>query len=113
MRFRSHVLHALLEGFVLRRGHEILNLTLPPKFEHMLYLRPSVAQATLYNYNIGQMQGMSASMNAGPLRAFAVCTKVSVVCVWACECDCVHVITSKKTFVQMKQIDPSNCESGI
>ncbi len=34
MRHCSHVLHALLEGFVLRRGHKILRGTLPPKYEH-------------------------------------------------------------------------------
>ena len=78
MRYRSHVLHALLEGFVLRRGHEILRVTLPPKFEHTIYLRPSTVQAVLYNYNMNQMQGVTASSNAGPLRAFAVCSKVGV-----------------------------------
>ena len=89
MRYRSHVLHALLEGFVLRRGHEILRVTLPPKFEHTIFLRPSTVQAVLYNYNMNQMQGVMAGSNAGPLRAFAVCSKVGGGDV--CVCVCVHV----------------------
>ncbi len=77
MRYRSHVLHSLLEGFVLRRGHEILKSTLPPKFEHVLFLRPSEVQGILYNYNMSLIeQGGGVSASNGPLKAFAVCTKV-------------------------------------
>ena len=79
MRYRSHVLHTLLEGFVLRRGHEVLQASLPAKFEHVLFLRLSPAQETLYNYNMGliQSQGEGPSPSAaGPLKAFAVCSKV-------------------------------------
>ena len=77
MRYRSHVLHSLLEGFVLRKGHEILKSTLPPKFEHVLYLRPSQVQADLYNFNMSAIaQAAGNSNSAGPLKAFAVCSKV-------------------------------------
>ena len=77
MRFRSHVLHSLLEGFVLRKGHEILKSTLPPKFEHVLYLRPSQVQADLYDFNMSAIaQAAGNSNSAGPLKAFAVCSKV-------------------------------------
>ena len=77
MRYRSHVLHSLLEGFVLRKGHEILKTTLPPKFEHVLYLRPSQVQADLYNFNMSAIaQAAGNSNSAGPLKAFAVCSKV-------------------------------------
>ena len=81
MRYRSHVLHSLLEGFVLRRGHEILKATLPPKFEHVLYLRPSQVQGDLYNYNMSAIaQAGGAASTAGPLKAFAVCSKVRLLC---------------------------------
>ena len=73
-----------------RRGHEILFQTLPPKFEHVLYLRPSEVQGALYEYNMGQLtQGgstMSSGGVAGPLKAFAVCSKV-----FHCS-DCVVVV---------------------
>ena len=59
-----------------RRGHEILQATLPSKFEHVLLVRPSPVQALLYDYNMSQMQQGGTSTTAGPLRAFAVCSKV-------------------------------------
>ena len=76
MRHRSHVLHSLLDGFVLRRGHEILMDSLPPKYEHTLLLRPSPVQAVLYNYSIEQIHSGPGNSSAGPLKAFAVCSKV-------------------------------------
>ena len=79
MRYRSHVLHSLLEGFVLRKGHEILKSTLPPKVEHVLYLRPSKVQGDLYDFNMSAIaQAAGNSNSAGPLKAFAVCSKVRV-----------------------------------
>ena len=79
MRHRSHVLHTLLEGFVLRRGHEILRSTLPPKSEHVLLLRPSPLQGVLYNHAMEQVQSnQGGSSSAGPLKAFALCSKVGV-----------------------------------
>ncbi|XP_019855376.1 PREDICTED: helicase ARIP4-like [Amphimedon queenslandica] len=102
MKFRSHVLHELLKGFVLRRGHDVLREILPPKFEQVLLLRLSHVQQTLYDLNVTSNQSStsstSASMEAinkafnlpsiplpipvsssstlGPLKAFAVCTKI-------------------------------------
>ncbi len=76
MRHRSHVLHSLLQGFVLRRGHEILCELLPPKFEHVLFLRPSPVQAVLYNHIINQLRNGPGATSAGPLKAFALCSKV-------------------------------------
>ena len=91
MRYRSHVLHSLLEGFVLRKGHEILKSTLPPKFEHVLYLRPSQVQADLYNFNMSAIAQTAGNSNsAGPLKAFAVCSKVRER-ERVCLCVCVHV----------------------
>ena len=92
MRYRSHVLHSLLEGFVLRKGHEILKSTLPPKVEHVLYLRPSKVQADLYDFNMSAIaQAAGNSNSAGPLKAFAVCSKVRErEFVSTCICVCVH-----------------------
>ena len=58
------------------RGHEILKCTLPAKFEHVLLVRPSPVQAALYDYNMNSLQQGGTSTTAGPLKAFAVCTKV-------------------------------------
>lgn len=76
MRHRSHVLHKLLEGFVLRRGHEILHGALPPKFEHVIFLRPSTIQGILYDHVIDQIKNGPGMSSAGPLKAFALCSKV-------------------------------------
>lgn len=80
MRYRSHVLHSLLEGFVLRRGHEILKATLPLKYEHVLFLRPTQVQAILYEYSRTAMtkQMRGTSLTAGPFKAFAVFSKVHI-----------------------------------
>ena len=63
---------------MLRRGHEILKSTLPPKFEHVMYLRPSQVQADLYNYSMSAIEQLArgTASSAGPLKAFAVCSKV-------------------------------------
>lgn len=76
MRHRSHVLHTLLEGFVLRRGQKILRDSLLPKFEHVLFLRPSPVQEVLYNYVMDQIKNGPSATTAGPLKAFAMCSKV-------------------------------------
>ena len=76
MRHRSHVLHTLLEGFVLRRGHEILRSTLPPKYEHVLFLRPSPVQGALYSFTMDNIKNNQGTSSAGPLKAFALCSKV-------------------------------------
>jgi RAD54-like protein 2 len=76
MRYRSHVLHTLLKGFVLRRGHDILKNALPMKCEHVLLVRPSPVQAALYDYNMNSLQQGGTSTTAGPLKGFAVCTKI-------------------------------------
>lgn len=123
MRYRSHVLHELLKGFVLRyvfvyfsfltlfcyflliivfkffffnirRGHEILHSFLPPKFEHVILLRFSHAQRTLYNLNVTFEGTGYTSCNVGPLKAFAVCSKVRrciYTCVYMCTSYCIHV----------------------
>ena len=41
MRFRAHVLHSLLEGFVQRRGHDVFFSSLPKKQEYVVLLKLS------------------------------------------------------------------------
>lgn len=44
MRYRAHVLHSLLEGFVQRRGHDVFLATLPKKHEYIILLKLSPIQ---------------------------------------------------------------------
>ena len=87
--------------FCYRRGHDVLREILPPKFEQVLLLRLSHVQQTLYDLNVtsnhtsssanASMEAISKAFNLpsiplpiavsststlGPLKAFAVCTKV-------------------------------------
>lgn len=77
MRYRSHVLHSLLEGFVQRRGHDVFYGQLTQKQEYIILLKMSPVQKKLY---LGFMEAIGA-MNTGeksnPLRSFAICCKVS------------------------------------
>ena len=76
---------------MLRRGHEILRDSLPQKYEHVLFLRPSPVQGVLYNHVIDQIKNGPNASPAGPLKAFAMCSKVRGVvwskgegCGWGC-----------------------------
>ena len=69
-----------------RRGHEILKWSLPDKFEHVLLVRPSPVQAALYDHNMHNLQQGGTSTTAGPLKAFAVCTKVRGELEWNEDC---------------------------
>lgn len=48
MKFRTHVLHQRIQGFVQRRGHEILRRDLGAKHEHTLFVRLAPLQERLY-----------------------------------------------------------------
>ncbi|XP_067144127.1 helicase ARIP4 isoform X2 [Centruroides vittatus] len=74
MRFRSHVLHSLLVGFVQRRGHSVLQETLPRKEEHVLLIRMTPIQRTLYRTFVKNLIHVQNASN--PLRLFAVCCKI-------------------------------------
>nr|CAB3265409.1 helicase ARIP4-like [Phallusia mammillata] len=79
MRFRSHVLHSLLKGFVQRRSHSVLRNNLPLKEEHVLMIRMSAWQKKLYNTFISRnMEGASGSWGStvNPIRAFSICCKI-------------------------------------
>ena len=72
MRYRAHVLHSLLEGFVQRRGHSVLAKTLPMKEEHVLMCRMTEIQCKLYSIFIAKLvqtracnPGISGSRDPG------------------------------------------------
>lgn len=74
MRYRAHVLHALLEGFVQRRSHSVLQISLPRKEEYILLVRMTPHQRKLYDVFMNQVVKTRAVPN--PLKAFAVCCKI-------------------------------------
>ncbi|KAG1941128.1 helicase ARIP4 isoform a [Pimephales promelas] len=78
MRYRSHVLHSLLEGFVQRRGHDVLREQLPPKEEHVILVRLSRLQRALYTEFMNRFReaGNSGWLGLNPLKAFCVCCKI-------------------------------------
>ncbi|XP_046726872.1 helicase ARIP4-like isoform X1 [Silurus meridionalis] len=78
MRYRSHVLHSLLEGFVQRRGHDVLFSQLPQKQEHVILVRLTALQRTLYTAFMNRFReaGNTGWLNLNPLKAFCVCCKI-------------------------------------
>ncbi|XP_029286537.1 helicase ARIP4 isoform X2 [Cottoperca gobio] len=78
MRYRSHVLHSLLEGFVQRRGHDVLQDQLPSKEEHVILVRLSPIQRALYSEFMKRFReaGNSGWLGLNPLKAFCVCCKI-------------------------------------
>uniref|UniRef100_A0A3P9JRS8 RAD54 like 2 n=1 Tax=Oryzias latipes TaxID=8090 RepID=A0A3P9JRS8_ORYLA len=78
MRYRSHVLHSLLEGFVQRRGHDVLRDQLPAKDEHVILVRLSPVQRALYTEFMKRFReaGNSGWLGLNPLKAFCVCCKI-------------------------------------
>ncbi|KAM4587679.1 helicase ARIP4 [Odontesthes bonariensis] len=78
MRYRSHVLHSLLEGFVQRRGHDVLRDQLPTKEEHVIMVRLSPVQRALYTEFMKRFReaGNSGWLGLNPLKAFCVCCKI-------------------------------------
>ncbi|KAM6930106.1 helicase ARIP4-like [Lycodopsis pacificus] len=78
MRYRSHVLHSLLEGFVQRRGHDVLKDQLPSKEEHVILVRLSPLQRALYTEFMNRFReaGNSGWLSLNPLKAFCICCKI-------------------------------------
>ncbi|XP_064542728.1 helicase ARIP4 isoform X1 [Drosophila montana] len=74
MRYRAHVLHSLLLGFVQRRSHTVLQCTLPPKLEYVILVRMTPFQRKLYDTFMTDVVRKKAFPN--PLKAFAVCCKI-------------------------------------
>ncbi|ESO97098.1 hypothetical protein LOTGIDRAFT_143498 [Lottia gigantea] len=78
MRHRAYVLHSLLEGFVQRRGHAVLNLSLPEKKEYVFMIRMSPIQRALYNRFMSTISdtALGSWANNNPLKSFSVCCKI-------------------------------------
>ncbi|KAL1400261.1 hypothetical protein pipiens_007576 [Culex pipiens pipiens] len=74
MRYRAHVLHSLLLGFVQRRSHSVLQTSLPQKEEYVMLIRMSEFQRKLYTVFMNEVVRTKAVPN--PLKAFAVCCKI-------------------------------------
>ncbi|XP_039483886.1 helicase ARIP4 isoform X1 [Drosophila santomea] len=74
MRYRAHVLHSLLLGFVQRRSHTVLQLTLPQKYEYVILVKMTAFQRKLYDTFMTDVVRTKAFPN--PLKAFAVCCKI-------------------------------------
>uniref|UniRef100_G3NQ41 RAD54 like 2 n=1 Tax=Gasterosteus aculeatus aculeatus TaxID=481459 RepID=G3NQ41_GASAC len=79
MRYRSHVLHSLLEGFVQRgTKHDLPQDHLPSKEEHVILVRLSPLQRALYTEFMNRFReaGNSGWLSLNPLKAFCVCCKI-------------------------------------
>lgn len=74
MRYRAHVLHSLLVGFVQRRSHRVLQTALPQKEEYVLLVRMTPFQRKLYETFMNEVVRSQTVPN--PLKAFAVCCKI-------------------------------------
>ncbi|XP_031636491.1 uncharacterized protein LOC116349266 isoform X4 [Contarinia nasturtii] len=74
MRYRAHVLHSLLLGFVQRRSHVVLQNSLPQKEEFVILVRMTPFQRKLYDVFMNEVVRTKAVPN--PLKAFAVCCKI-------------------------------------
>jgi RAD54-like protein 2 len=76
MRYRAHVLHSLLEGFVQRRGHDVFFCSLPKKYEYIILLKLSAIQKELYLAFMESIGAMQPGEKINPLRSFAICCKI-------------------------------------
>ncbi|ODM94892.1 Helicase ARIP4 [Orchesella cincta] len=78
MKYRSHVLHSLLEGFVQRRSHLVLRNALPQKEEWVFLVKLTPIQLKIYREFIRYLREDLDSDNASanPIKAFAVCCKI-------------------------------------
>lgn len=74
MRYRAHVLHSLLKGFVQRRSHTVLQKCLPVKTEFVLLVRMTPFQRKLYTVFMDEVVRSKKVPN--PLKAFSVCCKI-------------------------------------
>lgn len=81
MRYRAHVLHKILQGFVQRRSHSLLKSQLPRKHEHVILIRMTEIQRKLITAFIDKIIFNNVRTKFGKLKVsalflFAVCCKV-------------------------------------
>ena len=74
MRYRAHVLHSLLKGFVQRRSQAVLQKCLPEKTEFVILVRMTQFQRKLYSVFMDEVVRSRKVPN--PLKAFSVCCKI-------------------------------------
>ena len=74
MRYRAHVLHSLLKGFVQRRSQAVLQKSLPEKTEFVMLFRMTEFQRKLYTVFMNEVVRSKKVPN--PLKAFSVCCKI-------------------------------------
>ncbi|XP_028407946.1 helicase ARIP4-like isoform X2 [Dendronephthya gigantea] len=74
MRFRAHVLHSLLEGFVQRRSEAVLTKTLPEKEEYVIPVKMTSVQKSLYKAFVTSAMRYVGYIN--PIKAFGICIKI-------------------------------------
>jgi RAD54-like protein 2 len=74
MRYRAHILHRLLHGFVHRRSHAIVQNQLPKKHELVLFVALTPLQQRLYQGFLGQ--AVRENGKRGLLESFAVLSKL-------------------------------------
>eukprot|EP00042_Codosiga_hollandica_P055491 m.779200 g.779200 ORF g.779200 m.779200 type:complete len:1424 (-) comp59130_c0_seq4:96-4367(-) len=73
MKYRSHALQQLIQGFVQRRTHEsILQHDLPKKYETVIYVKLSPVQEELYKALVSSV----SPQTLGLLRFGALCAKI-------------------------------------
>nr|XP_018911323.1 PREDICTED: uncharacterized protein LOC109040022 isoform X1 [Bemisia tabaci]XP_018911324.1 PREDICTED: uncharacterized protein LOC109040022 isoform X1 [Bemisia tabaci] len=101
MRYRAHVLHSLLEGFVQRRSHSVLQQALPQKEEYILLVRMTPFQRKLYETFMNEVVRIKAVPN--PLKAFAVCCKI-----WN-HPDILYNFLKKKEEVDLDLVEAAAC----
>ncbi|XP_010894108.2 helicase ARIP4 isoform X2 [Esox lucius] len=108
MRYRSHVLHSLLEGFVQRRGHDVLRDQLPSKEEHVILVRLSPLQRALYTEFMKRFReaGNSGWLSLNPLKAFCVCCKI-----WN-HPDVLHEALQKENLANEQDLDLDDITNG-
>ena len=65
---------------IFRRGHTVLRASLPDKEEHVILVKMSPIQRRLYAEFIESLkeEHLEGWANSNPLKAFAVCCKVSL-----------------------------------
>ena len=79
MRERAYILHKQLEGFIQRRGHKVLEASLPKKFEYIMPIRLSPIQEKLYEELLRVRGGGEGSEGFGSgniFKTYAAATKI-------------------------------------
>ncbi|XP_076091069.1 helicase ARIP4-like isoform X2 [Mytilus galloprovincialis] len=110
MRYRAHVLHSLLEGFVQRRGHTVLQAALPPKKEFIILITMSQIQKMLYKEFMDNLAETSLNTWAttNPIKAFSVCCKI-----WNHPDILYKIVRQKKIDLEDNDLDIETDSAGV